>query len=357
MNKKKNFFIIPKINSGGAEKVLLNLSKGLSKKIYDVTIICFHDINKDNKLESNIKIHNLKTKRLRKSLIKLLIYFYKSKPDIVISSLTHINIFLLIAKKIFFFKFRVIIRESNLPKIQASKSNINKIVSFSYKYIYQYSNIILCSSPLMMDQFNNLFGIDKSKLKLLYNPIDTNEIIQKSKIPIETNKLNLNLVSIGRLEHQKGFDLLISTLANINIKFELKIIGNGKLKKKLIDLAKKKKILNNIVFLGNLPNPYNHLKNSDLVIQFSRWEGVPNVVLESLVLGKKIVFTDLHRIFESFNLNFKNLYILDDIQKLNLILEKVSKYKQDNKTVINLPKEFYIKNVNISFNHILINLI
>ena len=94
-----------------------------------------------------------------------------------------------------------------------------------------------------------------------------------------------------------------------------------------------------------------------MVIQFSRWEGVPNVILESLVLGKKIVFTDLHRIFESFNLNFKNLYILDDIQKLNLILEKVSKYKQDNKTVINLPKEFYIKNVNISFNHILINLI
>ena len=46
----------------------------------------------------------------------------------------------------------------------------------------------------MIEQFNNIFSIDKSKLKLLYNPIDTNDIIQKSKIPIEKNKLNLNLV-------------------------------------------------------------------------------------------------------------------------------------------------------------------
>ena len=60
----------------------------------------------------------------------------------------------------------------------------------------------------MIEQFNKIFGIDKSKLKLLYNPIDTNDIIQKSKIP-RKNKFNLNLVSIGRLEYQKGFDLLM----------------------------------------------------------------------------------------------------------------------------------------------------
>ena len=85
-----------------------------------------------------------------------------------------------------------------------------------------------------------IFGIDKSKLKLLYNPIDTNDIIQKSKIPIKINKFNLNLVSIGRLEYQKGFDLLFDALVDINFKFELKI--NGDELKKLIDLAKKRKL-------------------------------------------------------------------------------------------------------------------
>lgn len=357
MYKKKIFFIIPKLYNGGAEKVLFNLSNGLNKKVYDVSIICFNDDHTRYRFDSNINIYYLKTKRLRNSLIKLVMLFYKLRPDIVISSLTHINIFLLVVKKVLFFKFRIIIRESNLPKLQVSESNIKNIIRYSYKYIYKFSNVIICSSPLMIDQFNIMFGIDKSKLKLVYNPIDTNDIIKKSKVPIKINKLNLNLVSVGRLEHQKGFDILINALANINIKFELKIIGEGSLKKKLYNLAKKNNIVKNIVFLGKVNNPYNHIKNSDLVIQFSRWEGVPNIILESLVLGKKIVFTDFYKIFESFNLDFKNLLIINEKEKLKLILEHVNKNKDEDKVEINLPKEFHITNVNKSFNNIIKNLI
>ena len=345
MIKKKIFFFIPILNKGGAERVLQNIASGFSKFDYSITIIFFSSYYVRIEEENSINYKQIHSSKTFFAFFKILRLLKKNKPDFVISSLTHINILLIILKKFFNLNFNLFIRESNLPHLQIKNSSIGKIIKFSYKYLYKFSDMILCSSPLMIRQFNEDFFINKNKLKLLYNPVNAKKIITLSKVKFDFKTSAMKLVSVGRLEYQKGFDILIDVLSKTNLNFILYIIGSGSLTDKLLAKINEKKLDNKIVLLGASTNPYKYIKNADYTIQLSRWEGVPNIILESLLLGKKTIFLDNFSIFESFKLNFKNLIIINKSSDLLTILKNNKKLINSNNLNSNLPTEFYSDNV------------
>ena len=108
---------------------------------------------------------------------------------------------------------------------------------------------------------------------------------------MNSTNYSLKFISIGRLVDQKDHLTLLRAFNYIKneINFELLIIGQGKNKnliKKYIDMNKLNK---NIKIVGFKDNPYPYLKASDSLILSSRYEGLPNVILESLVLKKLVI--------------------------------------------------------------------
>lgn len=113
--------------------------------------------------------------------------------------------------------------------------------------------------------------------------------------PVEFEKDCFNILSIGRLSEQKGFDMAIEAvgkLKDINKKFKWYIIGNGELKDELLSQIDKAGLQENVVLLGTRDNPYPYIKNCSLFVQPSRYEGKSVVLDEAKILRVPIMATN-----------------------------------------------------------------
>jgi glycosyltransferase involved in cell wall biosynthesis len=105
------------------------------------------------------------------------------------------------------------------------------------------------------------------------------------------------IIGVGRLTHQKGFDVLLRAFASIASKFEswrLAIIGEGAERQTLERLRGELSLDDRVEFVGQTPDVVAWMGRAGLVVQPSRFEGFPNVVLESMGLGAPVISSDCH---------------------------------------------------------------
>lgn len=172
---------------------------------------------------------------------------------------------------------------------------VNKIT----KYLKKYDNIIGVSAKIT-NEFNNLCPDLASRSMVVYNALDREEIISKANEPIESQfrsmiKDKLFLLTVGRLEEQKGYDIAVSTairLKEMGINFVWIFIGEGSKYENIKRLISKSKLDDTVILLGRKDNPYRYMKACDIYVQPSRHEGYPLTVLEAKVLAKPIICTD-----------------------------------------------------------------
>ena len=327
MRKKKIAMLLPNLNTGGAEKVSLLVLNKLPDNLFEKHLIIFDKISKNSKIiNKNINIINLNSPRLLTNSIKITKIIFTNKFDVIFSSFYHISIFLGFLK--FFLDFKLIIRESNDPDQIVKNHSYSKILNFLYKVFYPKANRIILPAKYLKKRFQK-YSIPNSKIKVIYNPVFKN-------INFKSNYKKKYYSAIGRLTYQKGFDNLIKIVNNSNIK-RLLIIGNGIEKKNLIRLANSKKIK----FIKET-NPKKYILKSKALIFSSRWEGMPNILLESLSYGTKIIsLSKIDSILELNQMVKKNSIYFVDKSNFNNFINKFSKYeKYKNKNL--LPKEFQI---------------
>ena len=283
--KKKLLIFVPSLRGGGGEKFIVNLVNNLDRKKFNIKLAL---IKKEgpylDDLRKDIEIIDLKSKRVRYAFFKIIKLIKKENPDIVFSTLGHLNILLAIIKKIFP-NIKFIARESSIVS-----KNFNSFIQYLYKLFYNYFDLIISQSEYMKEDLVQNFNIKENKIKVIYNPVDINKIQRKS-LTNENLFLNnyKNLIAIGRLSKEKGFDLLIKAFIKLNNNYRLYILGEGKEKKSLLQLIKSLNIKDKIFFLGFQKNPYKYLYKSNLLILPSKYEGLPNVVLEANALGIPVV--------------------------------------------------------------------
>lgn len=161
--------------------------------------------------------------------------------------------------------------------------------------IYKMFSKIICVSNDSKESVVNMYPEYKNKCQVIYNPIDKDEILNKSLKNIEKfDDKKINLITIGRLSYQKGYDILLESCKLLkleNIDFKLRILGEGDLKAQLQNFIDKNDLNENIELMGFKENPYPYIKNSDIYILSSRYEGYPLVLCETLILEKPIIST------------------------------------------------------------------
>lgn len=295
---KKIVFTIPTLQGGGAEKVISNIILNLDKKKYDVSIIVF-DLSKQIYLKKkNIKITNLKTKKISLGIIPFIKLINKLKPNVVISTVSHLNLLVSILKIFFPKNTKIIARESNFLSQNISLQSRPILTRILYKIFYNNIDISLVfSNDHKLDVLKNT-NLNEKKIRILNNPVDfnvikissENKLLNKYK-KFFTNKKITKFIFVGSLSHQKGIDILIKSLSYFNkSKYILNIIGQGSKKRELIELVRQKRLKKNINFIPYQINPFPFIKNSDVYCMFSRFEGMSNIALEALALNKSIFF-------------------------------------------------------------------
>ena len=283
MKKISIIFILPDLETGGAERIVTTIANHLPREIFEPKILL---LRKEGGylelLKDDIEIIDIKTPRIRHSLKPILKEIRNRKPDIVFSGFGEINAYLSLFIK-FFPNTKFIARETNV----VSQHVTRKEIRFFYKFYNNYHRIICQSDDMQNDLIEN-FKIKKEKLIKINNPVDF-ELIEKkleaSQRP-ESFKDDLkNVVAIGNLSARKGFDNLLKVFSHLkNESILLHILGDGR-DKELLHQMKSDLKLENVIFHGQQKNPYQFLKFADLFILSSRYEGFPNVLLEAGACG------------------------------------------------------------------------
>lgn len=278
---KTILFILPDLSQGGAEKIITILANGLDNKKFIPKIVLFEKKGYFlNQLNPEIEIIELKTSRIRYSIFKIVPLIKKIKPEIVFVGWGEISAFLspLIP---FFRKTKFIARETNVVSEHVKRKEIR----FFYRFYNNFDKIVAQSDDMKNDLVKNI-RIDPERIIKINNPVDF-ELIENK---METGE-NLfsgefkNVVAIGNLSSRKGFDLLLNVFAKLkNEKIRLYIIGDGP-DKEFLENRKESLDLKNVDFLGVRENPYPYLRQADLFVLSSRYEGFPNVLLEAGACG------------------------------------------------------------------------
>lgn len=343
VKKQKILFTLPNLNGGGAERVIINIIKTLDKDKFDIKLLLIDKIGVYFEyVPEYVEIISLDVKRTRNALPKLIKKINEINPDIVFSTLNRMNLLVLMASFFISNNIKIYVREPNLPSAQIKNNNFTWWYKTMIKLLYPRAYKIVAQTPQMNKEIHKYFGVKKEKIVTLINPIDKETIdknLQNSTNPFEDGYKNF--VAVGRLSHQKGFDLLIEVFAKlINDKknYRLYILGEGEDRKKLEELIKKFKLENNVYLLGFQNNPHKYIKYSNGFILSSRWEGLPNVVLESMYIGTPVVMTKVNEYCERLIVENGFGVILENILDMkNNILQslKSTDNKFHNSTDIN----------------------
>lgn len=255
---KDIIFLIQNLEGGGAERVIVNILNNLYKNKFKSTLFLVENrgsyLNSLNK-KIEIKIfNNFLKKRKLDFLLNLFKIFYilNKKKETILFSQYHQGKILGLIAPIFFKNRKIIYRETNISQEinNVNESSIKILDRLFYKYGIKNFNKIIVQS---LDMKKMLLSIDNSlerKIILINNPVDIEFIEEeiKDKKIIKDDK-KLNLITIGRLSTQKGYDLLINTLVKIkNKNFVLRILGIGKEEEKLKKLVKESNLQEQVFF-------------------------------------------------------------------------------------------------------------
>ena len=306
MLKKKALIVLPSYSLGGAEKVILSYFNNFNSSKISLKLLVINNKNNIRQFKEN-NVINLNFSRFTYSIPRILNIIRSDNIKIIISTFPNISTILLILKYFKIINIKIIVRQPNIIEKSLSGSLKLKILKNFYKFFIQFADAIIVTSEFMKEEILK-YRVNRNKIFLLRNPICI-EQTRKGVKPKRIGKEKVKLIFVGRLVYQKGIDRILH-LFKKNKNIELIIVGDGKLKNRLVKTVKDLNIEDNIKFLGEVIKPYSLVAGSDYFLLPSRWEGLPNCVLESLALGTPVLSTEQIYSLNDFKKNISNKSII-----------------------------------------------
>jgi glycosyltransferase involved in cell wall biosynthesis len=312
---KKIVLLNDSLIGGGAERITLNLARGFLKKGCEVHIVLVKNII-EHEVDQNIKIHALtdngiiyKNKflnklALAKKLKKVIRNLEKDgkKVDMFISNAEDMD---LLGRKLklpnFYIRYRNSMYQYYVSKFK-NKKGLKKLYhkfrfKKRFKKVYDNANIITVAKALEDDIVNKM-GIKPKFIKTIYNPFDFDYIRKKAQEKNPNIPREPYIIYAAKFENRKNQKLLVRAYKKANVDIPLVLIGNTytesdrKYLKELKQLIKDLSLEDKVIFPGFQKNPYPWIKNAKLFVMSSNSEGLPLVLVESLILGTPVVSTD-----------------------------------------------------------------
>ena len=206
---------------------------------------------------------------------------------------------------------------NDISKVYGNDLKAKMKLTLDKKIYNKYGKLIFVSKD-NKKSFEETYKDIKPSKEVIYNYIDINKVIEKSKqeIDFKFDNNQLNFLTVARLVEQKGIDRLIKIhkqLLENNYKNKFYVIGDGPEREKLKGLIEKENLSDTFILLGKKENPYPYMKQSDIFCLLSKFEGYGMVLEEAKILNKPIIITNTAA-REALQ-NYKNAKIIDNNEK------------------------------------------
>lgn len=298
--KPRLAIFLPGLYEGGAERIMLNLVRGMLQRGYAVDLVLARAEGPYMpQIPEGARLVDLNAPRVLGSLPALVRYLRRERPAAMISSM-YANLIALLARRLSGVPVRLIVTEHNtLASVVDNKQDMRwQAYPKLAGWFYPWADVIVAVSNDVKRDLTKTASIPAERIEVVYNPIVTPDLKEKSEQPLEhpwfTNGGPPVVVSVGRLTDQKAFDILIRALsiARQNHPLRLMIFGEGENRPALESLIAKLGLENDVRLMGFVQNPYPFMAHAAAFALPSRWEGLPTVLVEALYLGAPIVATN-----------------------------------------------------------------
>ena len=288
-------FVITELEPGGAERCLVKLALGLAQRGHCVSVI---SIAPEPNNERQELVLNLRANGVEPTFLNVKNYwdFFRAKrtlsavlkeisPDIVQSFLFHANILCGKISKRFDFKLVAGLRVSDPRRLRQWMMRFQRSM-------FQRS---VCVSGDVSSYAQRKLGFPQETLKVIPNGIDLDsfsKIAPPTARDLDFDTIPPLLTFVGRLHVQKGVDLLVDNAQSILQacpEHHIAIVGDGPCKQDMQRRIRTSGLEHRVHFYGYRPDAVGILKASQLLLFPSRWEGMPNVVIEAMAAKKPIV--------------------------------------------------------------------
>lgn len=323
-------FYLPNLAGGGVQRIVLKIASALSEQGYTVDLVVGEPSGELSfLLKDRFHLHALKaspylTSRLAALradpslawlapqlvfsrylnlswLPDLARYLVARRPAVLFAATPPLNILAVLARRLAKVPVRLVISERShfsvdVPKL---KRRARRLIPAMRRAYLQADKIIAVSHGVAEDLVQTL-GISSQAIEVVYNPVVSSDWEQRLSELIDHPWFGAQeipvVIAVGRLARQKDYPTLLRAFAKLRASRPVRLAilgsGNAKVKTRLEALAKDLNVADWVAFLGFQPNPLPYIARANLLVLSSRWEGLPNVLIEALACGTPVVSTD-----------------------------------------------------------------
>lgn len=335
-------FFIGSLQRAGAERVISILANHYAELGHEVDVCILLNNTIGYKLNKNVKVCDFTSpkggylSKAPKWLHNIRKYLKENKPDKVVSFVGRINALVLFASRKL--SIPVIVSERNDPK----RDGRNKFMLWLCDKLYKKANAIVYQTNYQKGCFSS--SLNKIS-HIIENPVSVSAKRGKND--------SLHIVTAGRLSEQKNQKMLISAVKALSNEYptiKLDIFGNGPLKENLQEMVNELELQNNVFFMGNIPNLHEKMVNSSAFVMTSEFEGMPNALLEALMMGIPCISTNFAGCDEIIEDGENGLIVERNnvhqlCEALKRIFEEKGLHEKLSKNALNFSEKFKEKNV------------
>ena len=293
---------VPSFRGGGAERAMLLFAQGLLELGYSVDFLVAQNSGPlRDSLPAGARLVNLNRRKVSFVLPGLIRYLKKERPVALYSTVVNANIVALLARALSGVSCQFIVRESNVPNPEDTTLS-RRIAGVIAPLIYRMADSVISVSEDVASILAAVSPGLRPKIAVLPNPVVSAEMLEKGKLTPEHPWLVDSVDGIpvvlgtGRLHQQKDFSTLISAFAAV-IKeraARLIILGEGEERAALETQVQQLGLQDSVSLPGYVGNPFPYFKRAAVFVLSSRYEGMPNVLLQAMAFGTPVVATDCH---------------------------------------------------------------
>jgi glycosyltransferase involved in cell wall biosynthesis len=291
----------PSLMAGGIQRVFINLARGFVERGLSVDLVqASPDDELRHAVPDGVRVIDLNAGRALFSLLPLVKYVRRERPQIVISGATQTNIIAVWAKRLARIPVKVVLTEHNvISAITADAPMVRtRMTPFLVRRFYPWADELIAVSQGSAEDLSRTLANPSRKVHVIYNPIIGPEFWQRAAAPLNDSRIVSDtrpmVLAVGRLHYHKDYPTLLRAFAILrrSIDARLVFLGDGEERRALETLTQELELETSVSFLGNVPNPLPYMKWAKVLALSSVVEALPTVLIEALAMNLPIVAAD-----------------------------------------------------------------
>jgi glycosyltransferase involved in cell wall biosynthesis len=250
-----------------------------------------------NRVTDAVRLVNLKSSRMLRSLRPLSAYLERERPDVLLSTLEEANVVALAARALARVPVRVVLRVACVgSEVQRQVDMKGRLIIRLHGAVLRFADQVVAISNGVAADLRRMTAVDAAKLQVIYNPAFSDDLLELADRPPGHPWLEGQtpvVLGVGRLDAIKNFGALLraAAIARRRVPLRVVIAGDGPEKGALQAQAQALGLQDDAAFPGYVGNPYPLIKRAAVLAVPSLTEGFGNVIVEALALGTPVVAT------------------------------------------------------------------